>query len=76
MNKVQPVAHVFSPILARSPLMIVYNLDGKCVTILPNKANAPLIIDANAVLTKPITFEGFEAIPRQRTEIIQSCRGC
>jgi len=40
----------------------VHNLDFVCVTVSPNKTDAPLIIDANTVLTFAFTFQCFESI--------------
>jgi hypothetical protein len=40
----------------------------------PFKANPPLIIDSDAVLTLPIPFYLFKAVARQRREIFN--RGC
>jgi hypothetical protein len=35
----------------------------------PYKANAPLVVDADAVLTCPITGQCFEAIARRRFQV-------
>ena len=46
--------------------MVVNNLDFVGMPSAPNKANAPLIVDADAVLPPPIPFQAFEAVSRQR----------
>jgi hypothetical protein len=40
----------------------------------PNKADAKLIVDANAVLASAITGQGFQAIPWRNPQIVQSFR--
>jgi len=52
--------------------MVVNNLDAVRMPVLPDKANAPLVVDANAVLARPIAFEGFEAVSGWHAQIIQS----
>jgi hypothetical protein len=45
--------------------MVVNDLDFVGVSSAPGKADAPLIIDANAVLPLSIPFQALEAISRQ-----------
>jgi hypothetical protein len=45
--------------------MVVNNLDFASVSIVPNKTDAPLIVDADAELTLPIPFQTFQAVSRQ-----------
>lgn len=41
----------------------------------PHEANPPSIIDANAVLSNSIAFEGLKTIARRHTQILQpNCR--
>jgi hypothetical protein len=51
--------------------MIIHDLDidGAGRAIGPFKTDAPLAVNANAVLSLPITGKCFEAIARQRCEI-------
>ena len=55
--------------------MIVNNLDLVRIAILPTKADPPLPIDANTVLSSPIAFESLEAIARRRSEIVKGLGG-
>ncbi len=52
--------------------MIVHYLDTVGIAILPLKTNAPLIVDANAVLTLSITRQLFEAIGQRYAQILQN----
>ncbi len=51
--------------------MIITNLDVKCVTIFKAKADAPLIIDPDRVLSIKITLQPFQAIARRHPQIIE-----
>jgi len=52
--------------------VVIHDLDFVCVTVSPDKTDAPLIIDANAVLTLAFAFQGLESIGRWDAEIIQT----
>ena len=45
-------------------LMVVGDLDVVGITCLPAKANAVLLVDADAVLAQPVAMQLFEMIPR------------
>ena len=55
--------------------MIVNNLDLVGIAILPPKADPPLLIDANTVLSGPIASEFLEAIAWWRPEIVEGAGG-
>jgi len=55
-------------------LVIINNLYSGCVTRFPNKANAPLIVDSDAVLPSPITLQQLQPISRWHPQKIQSYR--
>jgi hypothetical protein len=58
-----------------SPFVVVYDLDIPCFTLVPLKADPPLIIDANAVLTASITMQGFEAVAWRNPKVVKlPCR--
>jgi hypothetical protein len=38
----------------------------------PAKTDAPLIIDANAVLSQPVTFQGFKPVAWRHPQVIQT----
>jgi hypothetical protein len=42
--------------------MVVHNFDIGRVPVFPYKANPPLVINANAMLARPVSFEGMEPI--------------
>jgi len=42
--------------------MVIHNLNVVGISTTPYKADAPLIVDANAVLSFSVTFERFQSI--------------
>jgi hypothetical protein len=55
--------------------VVVDDFDSVGRAILPDKANAPLIIDANAVLTNSVARKRFQAIAWRGSQIAQlNCR--
>ena len=54
--------------------MIVHNLDILSIAIAPDKADSPLVIDADAVLALAITRELFKAIAGRNAQILQRLR--
>lgn len=54
--------------------MVVDNLDRIGAVACPNKTDAPLIVDADTVLSFPIIFQCFEAVGRRRPQIIERLR--
>jgi hypothetical protein len=55
-----------------SSLSVVINDLDLMGAVLPDEANAPLIIDSNAVLSPPVPSEGFQAVPAQCLEVVQT----
>lgn len=55
--------------------MIVYDLDVLRRAVFPAKADPPLLIDANAVLPRPIALELLQSIPGWYPQFIESDRG-
>jgi hypothetical protein len=51
--------------------MIINDLDIERVSVLPLEADAPLLIDPDAVLTLAIAFQRFQLIRRRNHEIAQ-----
>ena len=49
--------------------MVIDNLYVEGITVLPAKADPPLIVDSDAMLTRPFAFEAFEAIGRGHAKI-------
>ncbi len=49
----------------KSSLVVVDYLDVSCVSIRPFEANAPLIVDTNAVLALPITLQSLKLVSRR-----------
>ncbi len=54
--------------------MIVHDLNFKRVAFIPVKADPPLVVDSNTVLTSPIAGQGFQPIPRNRSQVGNRCR--
>jgi hypothetical protein len=54
--------------IARLASMIVHDFH-ILGTVIPTKADAPLIVDADAVLTLAVALEGFEPIARRASEV-------
>jgi len=52
--------------------VIVHNLDLVRVSVLPSKADAPLVVDANAVLTLSVAVQRFEPIARRDSQVLNS----
>jgi hypothetical protein len=51
--------------------MIIDNFHVACFARLPSKANTPLVVNANAILTSPIAMQLFKPVTRRRTQIEQ-----
>jgi len=54
--------------------VIVDNLDIVRVSVLPSKADAPLVVDANAVLTLSVAAQGFEPVARGGAQVLNRTR--
>jgi hypothetical protein len=52
-------------------LVVVGDLDIVRVAVLPPKADAPLIVDVNAVLPGSIPFELLQAIARRDAQVVE-----
>ena len=55
--------------------MVVDDLDVIRVPVLPAKADAPLIVDANTVLARAVAFELFESVAGRHTQVLQLLGG-
>jgi hypothetical protein len=55
----------------RSSSVIVDDLDLICVPIAPLETDTPLVIDANAALTRSVPRQLFESIPGWHPEILE-----
>lgn len=54
--------------------MIIYDFDIVRIAITPYKADAPLVVDANAVLPCPITPKRLKTVARRRCQITEFSR--
>jgi hypothetical protein len=54
---------------------MVGNLNVRRPCIGPNEADPELIVDADAVLSRSITYQRFEAITRRRFQVLKHGRG-
>ena len=59
----------------RPPLVVIDDLDCGRAAIGPDEADAPLTIDADAVLTSPVALECFQTIARRNAQELQRCGG-
>jgi hypothetical protein len=53
--------------------MIVHYLNFKRVAFNQAKADPPLVVDPNTVPTSPIAGQGFQPIPRNRSQVGNGC---
>jgi len=54
--------------------MVINDLDIPGVLVAPDKADAPLVVDADAVLPFPVAFQRFKAVAGRGTKIVENCR--
>jgi len=54
--------------------MIIDNLDIASIAFLPYKTDAVLIVNPHTVLSRPVAFERFKPVTRQRRQITQCAR--
>lgn len=54
--------------------MIIHNFNVVRVFAAPAEANAPLVIDADAVLANAVAFQGFQAVAGRQRQIAQFAR--
>jgi hypothetical protein len=52
-------------------LMVIYDFNIVRIANFPFKTNAPLIVNANAVLTLPVAFKRFQLIARWLPEVLE-----
>jgi len=43
--------------------MIIHNLNIMCIALSPTKANAPLVIDPDAMLSRSVAGQSFQSVP-------------
>jgi hypothetical protein len=56
-------------------LVVVYDLNFMSVLTTPAKADAPLVIDPDAVLAAAPAFEGFQAVAERQAHDVESVGG-
>lgn len=60
--------------------VVIHNLDLPSMAIEPYKAHSPLVVDANTVLSRPISRKRFQAIARRYPQKLQvsgaACNCC
>ena len=54
--------------------MVIDDLDVPRLSATPHEAHPPLLVDADAVLSRPIPLQGFKAIARRQAKIVQPLR--
>jgi hypothetical protein len=55
--------------------VVIDNFDACRTNGRPHEADAPLVVDANAVLTFPVAFQCLQSIARRSVQKIQRLRG-
>jgi len=55
-------------------LMVIDDLDLVSVSVPPDEADAPLVVDADAVGACPLAFEGFEPVARWHPQVLKPFR--
>jgi hypothetical protein len=51
--------------------VIVDDFDGMRLALLPDKADPPLVVDADRMLPGPVASQGLKPVARRRAQIIQ-----
>jgi hypothetical protein len=59
----------------RTLLVIVDDFHVEAVPATPKKADAPLIVDADAVLSHPFAFQGLETVPGWNPKVMEGFGG-
>jgi len=54
--------------------MVIHDLNVVRIAVAPGEADAPLVINSNAVRPGPVAFQQFKLVSRRRSKIIQSQR--
>lgn len=54
--------------------MVIDDLDVPGFAVSPDEADAPLLVDPNAVLSLPVIAQSFQAIAGRRPQIVESLR--
>jgi hypothetical protein len=52
--------------------MIIYYFNFISIVVAPDETNAELIINPDAMLSRPVAFEGFQSITRRPSQIRQA----
>jgi hypothetical protein len=55
--------------------VIIDDLDAVRIAFGPSKADTPLVVDPNAVLSRSIAVEFLKTIPRRHAKVIEPHRG-
>ena len=55
--------------------MVVHDLDFESIAVRPAKADAPAVVDPNAVLSAAVAVRSFEPVPWWRTQEVERSGG-
>jgi hypothetical protein len=55
--------------------VVVHNLDLMRLAVLPQEADSVLVVDPDAVFAPPVAGKGFEVIPRESPQVLESVGG-
>jgi hypothetical protein len=54
--------------------MVIDDFDVLGAAVRPSEADAPLVVDANAVLALPVSPQGLQPVPRRNPQIAEATR--
>src|SRR3990172_4863148 len=74
-RRISPGCTGLSFLAMASSLVVVRNFDLAGIAVSPFKADAPLVVDPNAVLALAVPSQPFEPVPRKRRQDLQTV-GC
>ena len=69
--KERSVINFAEKITTETPLMIIHNFHVESVSISPDEAYSPLVVNSNTVLSLTVSFKGLEPIARRGSQVAQ-----
>jgi hypothetical protein len=54
--------------------VVINDFDFVRIVLSPDKANPPLVVESDRVLTAPIALQRFEAVRRRNTQVLEPLR--
>src|ERR1700722_1393607 len=75
VKSTRPASKSSRLMLMASSLVVVDDFHVPCRAFAPFEANPPLIVDADTLLSAPVTVQSFEAIARRQAQIVELFSG-